>query len=308
MVGTYKPQITDRDREILATEFDVETPESDPGTALDELSEAVSAGEDTEFASMGAAIRDDLTGSLDADTLESALTDLEAVLEDAESVRETGVPERYGPGDEGVEELYRELIAPVWDAYHHLVDVGFFESLEENLPAFTESHIDHTARGVLTTDVLTDDLAELGFDDHERTALLLDVITNNTRLSHWVPVGEIPEGVEFDVDYVPPLYHRAVGGGLLWIKALDRHLKQKEILLTESIIDDAFWRTKALLGGMHVFLRAAHDVADGDGELTDEQVVAALSSGAAITIVNQEELMQEAFWIHEEKRAPSPAR
>ncbi|MFQ3283727.1 hypothetical protein [Natronomonas sp.] len=308
MVGTYKPQITDRDREILATEFDVETPESDPGTALDELSEAVSAGEDTEFASMGAAIRDDLTGSLDADTLDSALTDLEAVLEDAESVRETGVPERYGPGDEGVEELYRELIAPVWDAYHHLVDVGFFESLEENLPAFTESHIDHTARGVLTTDVLTDDLAELGFDDHERTALLLDVITNNTRLSHWVPVGEIPEGVEFDVDYVPPLYHRAVGGGLLWIKALDRHLKQKEILLTESIIDDAFWRTKALLGGMHVFLRAAHDVADGDGELTDEQVVAALSSGAAITIVNQEELMQEAFWIHEEKRAPSPAR
>jgi len=308
MVGTYKPQITDRDREILATEFDVETPESDPGTALDELSEAVSAGEDTEFASMGAAIRDDLTGSLDADTLDSALTDLEAVLEDAESVRETGVPERYGPGDEGVEELYRELIAPVWDAYHHLVDVGFFESLEKNLPAFTESHIDHTARGVLTTDVLTDDLAELGFDDHERTALLLDVITNNTRLSHWVPVGEIPEGVEFDVDYVPPLYHRAVGGGLLWIKALDRHLKQKEILLTESIIDDAFWRTKALLGGMHVFLRAAHDVADGDGELTDEQVVAALSSGAAITIVNQEELMQEAFWIHEEKRAPSPAR
>ena len=308
MVGTYKPQITDRDREILATEFDVETPESDPGTALDELSEAVSAGEDTEFASMGAAIRDDLTGSLDADTLDSALTDLEAVLEDAESVRETGVPERYGPGDEGVEELYRELIAPVWDAYHHLVDVGFFESLEENLPAFTESHIDHTARGVLTTDVLTDDLAELGFDDHERTALLLDVITNNTRLSHWVPVGEIPEGVEFDVDYVPPLYHRAVGGGLLWIKALDRHLKQKEILLTESIIDDAFWRTKATLGGVYVFLRAAHDVADGDGELTDEQVVAALSSGAAITIVNQEELMQEAFWIHEEKRAPSPAR
>lgn len=308
MVGTYKPQITDRDREILATEFDVETPESDPGAALDKLSEAVSAGEDTEFAPMGAAIRDDLTGSLDADTLEAALTDLEAVLEDADSVREAGVPERYGPGDEGVEELYRELITPVWDAYHHLVDVGFFESLEENLPAFTESHIDHTARGVLTTDVLTDDLAELGFDDHERTALLLDVITNNTRLSHWVPVGEIPEGVEFDVDYVPPLYHRAVGGGLLWIKALDRHLKQKEILLTESIIDDAFWRTKALLGGMHVFLRAAHDVADGDGELTDEQVVAALSSGAAITIVNQEELMQEAFWIHEEKRAPSPAR
>jgi len=196
----------------------------------------------------------------------------------------------------------------VWEAYHHLVDVGFFESLEENLPAFTEDHIDHTARGILSTDVLTDDLSRIGFDEHERTALLLDVVNNDTRLSHWVPVGEIPDGVEFDVSYVPPLYHRAVGGGLLWIKALDRHLKQKEILLTESIIDDAFWRTKAILAGVDVFLRAAHEVATGDGELTDEQVVAALSSGAAITIVNQEELMQEAFWIHEEKRAPSPAR
>ena len=307
MVGTYKPQITDRDREVLAAEFDVDTSEADPGVALEELSDAVRSAGESEFASMGAAVRSDLTGSLDVDVIESALTGLEAAMADAESVREAGVPERHGPGDEGVEELYRELIAPVWDAYHHLVDVGFFESVEENLPAFTESHIDHTARGVLDTDILTDDLADLGFDDHERTALLLDVVTNDTRLSHWVPTGEIPEGVEFDVDYVPPLHHRAIGGGLLWIKALDRHLKQKEVLLTESIIDDAFWRTKATLGGVYVFLRAARDVADG-GDLTDEQVVAALSSGAAIAIVNQEELMQEAFWIHEEKRAPSPAR
>ena len=307
MVGTYKPRITDSERKVLATEFSVDESDSDPETVLEELSNAVGRA-DPEFASMGAAVRSDLTGTLDGNLLETALADLETALEDADSIREAGVPERFGPGDDGVEELYRELIAPVWDAYYHLVDVGFFESLEENLPAFTEAHIDHTANGLLSTDVLTDDLAEQGFDDHERTALLLDVVNNDTRLSHWVPTRDIPDGVEFNVDYVPPLYHRAVGGGLLWIKALDRHLKQKEILLTEEILDDAFWRTKAILAGVYVFLRGANEVANGDGDLTDEQVVAALSSGAAITIVNQEELMQEAFWIHEEKRAPSSAR
>ncbi len=307
MVGTYKPRITDSDRNVLATEFGLTEPDSDPEAALEELSDSVE-GVDPEFASMGAAVRSDLTGALDGDLLEAALADLEAAFEDADTVREAGVPERFGPGDDGVEELYRELIAPVWDAYHHLVDVGFFESLEENLPAFTESHIDRTANGLLSTDVLTGELAEQGFDDHERTALLLDVVNNDTRLSHWVPTRDIPEGVEFNVDYVPPLYHRAVGGGLLWIKALDRHLKQKEILLTEEILDDAFWRTKAILAGVYVFLRGAVEVATEGGDLTDEQVVAALSSGAAITIVNQEELMQEVFWIHEEKRAPSSAR
>ncbi|WP_049935559.1 hypothetical protein [Haloplanus natans] len=306
MAGEYKPRITDRDREVLTTEFDVGALDDDPEAVLDLLTD-IEGTDAAPFESMGAAIRNDLSESLDADLLDSAVDDLEAVLEDAESVREAGIPERHGPGDAGVEELYRELIAPVWEAYYHLIDVGFFERIEDTLPGFTEEHLDHTAEGTLATGMLTDELANVGFDEHERTALLLDLVSNDTRLSHWVQAKEIPEGVEFDVDYVPPLYHRAVGGGLLWVKALDRHLKQKEILLTDSIVDDAFWRTKAILGGVYLFLRAAHAVANDDGS-SDRRIVAALSSGAAITIVNQEELMQEAFWINEENRAPSPAR
>lgn len=308
MVESYKPQITAREREQLAAELDAAEPAFDSEPTLEALRAVVETETDPEFASMGAAIRSDLTGRLDADVVASALEGLESEFEDIEAVREQGIPERHGPGDDGVGELYRELIAPVWEAYDHLVDVGFFESLEENLPAFTPEHIDHTARGLLTATDVTDGLAACGFDDHERTALLLDVVDNDTRLSHWVPTRDIPEGVEFNVDYVPPLYHRAIGGGLLWTKALDRHLVQKEILLTESILDDAFWRTKAILGGIYVFLRAVAEIADDEQELSDEQLVAALSASAAITIVNQEELMQEAFWIHEEKRSPSPAR
>lgn len=308
MVESYKPQITARDRKQLAAAFEVEGPDVQPEASLDVIREAVVKETDPKFASMGAAIRSDLTSQLDADIIESALVDIEAVLEDGETIRKAGVPERYGVGDDGIEELYRELIAPVWEAYEHLVDVGLFESLEENLPAFTREHIDHTARGLLTADSVIDGLADCDFNDSERTALLMNVVNNETRLSHWVPTCDIPDGVEFNVEYVPPLYHRAIGGGLLWVKALDRHLVQKEILLTEQILDDAYWRAKATLGGVYVFLRAAQELAADEGTLTDGQLVAALSAGAAITIVNQEELMQEVFWIHEEKRAPSLAR
>ncbi|WP_226008104.1 hypothetical protein [Natrinema salinisoli] len=308
MGRSYKPQITARERGKLTTQLGVAESSVDSEPTLEELRDVIDSGTDSQFATMGESIRSDLTGKLEGDVLESAISDLEEAFEGAETVRETGVPARHGPGDEGVDELYRELIDPIWDAYDHLVDVGLFESLEENLPAFTAEHIDHTAREVVNADGLLDDLTDCGFDDRERTALLLTVVDNNTRLSRWVPTRDIPDGVEFNVDYVPPLYHRAIGGGLLWIKALDRHLVQKEILLTEDILDNAFWRTKAILGGVYLFLRAVRDIATTDGELTDGQLVAALSAGAAITIVNMEELMQEVFWLHEEKRAPSSAR
>lgn len=305
MGETYKPRITASDRERLASELGVE---ADDESTLADLRGTVAAETDPEFRSMGAAIRTDLDGQLDGDLIQSALNELRRQLAGAEAVREQGVPERHGPGDAGVDELYRELTAPVWEAYHHLVEVGFFESLSENLPAFTEHHIDHTARSLLAAEPLSGDLSKAGFDERERTALLMDVVNNDTRLSRWVPTRNIPEGVEFNVDYVPPLYHRAVGGGLLWVKSLDRHLVQKEILLTEDVLDDAFWRAKAILGGVAVFLRAARDVAAEEPELSDGELVAGLSGGAAITIVNQEELMQEAYWLTEEKRAPSAAR
>lgn len=307
MVKRDTPRVAARDREQLAAELGA-TGVTDGEVTLPELRDAVVAETDAEFASMGEAIRSDLRDELDVALIDEALTGLETQLGRAEEVREVGVPERTGPGDAGVPELYRELVAPARAAYDHLVDVGFFESLSENLPAFTPEHIDHTARGLLTATALSADLADYGFDERERTALMVDVVNNDTRLSRWVPTQEIPEGVEFNVDYVPPLYHRAVGGGLLWVTSLDRHLVQKEILLTEDVIDDAFWRARAILGGVAVFLRSARDVAADEPELSDEQLVAGLSGGAAMTIVNQEELMREAYWLTEEKRAPSAAR
>jgi len=302
MPGTHKPVITDRDRDRLASEFGV-----GPEPTMDELGERVDPPTDPRFASVRSAVRDELSEPIDADLVDRALAELETALGGAESVREAGVPERFGDGDAGIERLYRELVDPVRECFRHLESIGFFESAEEALPTFTPETIDHAARGLVTTPALVEGLSACGFDEHERTALLLDVVSNDVRLSRWVPRREIPDGVEFTVEFVPSLHHRAIGGGLLWVNALDRHLVQKRILLTESIVDDAFWRSKAIVGAVTVFLRGVRAVATDD-DLSDDAVVAALVGGSALAIVNQEELMREAFWLHEEKRAPSRAR
>jgi hypothetical protein len=101
-----------------------------------------------------------------------------------------------------------------------------------------------------------------------------------------------------------------MGGALLWVNALDDHLWQKEVLVTEEILDDGYWDIKALLGGLYVMSQAASEIAadEDERELTDAQLTAALSASAAMMIVNQEEIMIDMYWITEEMRAPSKAR
>lgn len=303
MTSSDIPAVDPGDRRRLASTFGLPEPSGD-GPTLREIRDAVRAETDPEFASMGEAIRDDLSDDLDCDLVDEALAGMEARIERLPEIRETGVPD----GEDGPDELYRELLPPAWTVYRHLVEVGFFESAEEHLPAFTPEYIERTAREYVRAEPVTAALSHYGFSEHERTALLLNVVDNDTRLSRWVPTNEIPDGVEFTVEYVPPLHQRATGGALLWINALDRHLWQKEILVTERILDDAFWHAKAMLAGLYVTVRAARAIAAGDdAELDDAETAAALAAGAAIAIVNQEELMRTAFWITEEKRAPSEA-
>jgi hypothetical protein len=64
-----------------------------------------------------------------------------------------------------------------------------------------------------------------------------------------------------------------------------------------------------MLAGIDVMLRAVQSIArDDETALSDAEITAALIAGSALCIVNQEELMNEAFWITEEKRKPSEAR
>lgn len=302
MPDTPKPQVTAQDRRVLTESLGVGS--SDETLTIPELREGVDPEADATFQTVSRSVRENLTGDLDSQLLDDALAEMEDRMERLSEVRDVGVPS----GDMDADEVYRELIEPAWEAYDHLAEVGFFQSLEENLPAFTEEAIETTTNQLVTAETLTETLSENGFDDHEKTVLLLNVVTNKTRLSRWVPTSDIPEGVEFDVEYIPPLHQRSMGGALLWINALDQHLWQKEVLVTEEILDDAFWYTKAMLGGLYLMMRGARAIASDDNELTDAETTAALIGGSAVAIVNQEEMMKDVYWINEEDRAESPAR
>ncbi len=302
MPETPKPQVTTQERRVLTKSLGIDS--ADDAATVEDLRADVSAEADETFRWVRRAVRQDLTGELDADLLDRAISEFEARMEEMSAVREAGVPD----GEAAADELYRELVEPAWEAYDHLADVGFFESLEVNLPAFTEEAIDTTAGQLVASDALLESLSAAGFDNHEQTVLLSNVVNNKTRLSRWVPTRDIPEGVEFDVEYIPPLHQRSMGGALLWVDALDDHLWQKEILVTEEILDDAFWYTKAVVAGLYAMLRGARSIAAGDDDLSDTETTAALIGGSAIAIVNQEELMKDVFWINEEDRDPSPAR
>jgi hypothetical protein len=303
MGETQKPQVTSRERRELAERLGID--ETDDSPTLSDLKRALDAETDPEFSSMGEAIRSDLEGTLDADLIDRKLAEFEEQIRRFDELRAVGIP----GGDREADELYREVIAPAFEVYDHLEEVGFFHSVEETLPAFTEAHIDSTAHALLGADSLTDALTDCGFGEHEQTALMMNVVNNDTRLSRWTPTRDIPDEVEFNVDYVPPLHMRAMGGALLWMNALDDHLWKKKILITEEILDDAHWRSKAMLAGLDVMLRAVQSIAhDDETALSDAEVTAALIAGSALCIVNQEELMNEAFWITEEKRKPSEAR
>ena len=304
MIRVSKPHISQSEQDRLAEVLGVERAVEEEVT-LSRMRSAVEASTDPAFASVAETIRRDLAGELDADLLEAALSDLESQVARLPEVREVGIPQ----GTDGPERLYRELAEPARRVYDHLVAVGFFESVDENQPRFEPEHITATAHALVRADPLLSELTDLGFDERERLALVMDVTNNPRQLSRWVPTSQIPEGVEFDVEHVPPLHQRAVGGALLWIETLDVHLWQKSVLITEEILDDAYWDVKAMLAGIHLVTRAAHEIADEESSsLADDQLTAALTAGAAITIVNQEAICGDAYRITDEMRAPSPYR
>lgn len=302
MANVNRPQVSVADQEALAKNLGISR-ESDDELTMAELRGAIDATADPEFASMGEAIRDDLTGKLDSDLLERELAALSTQINRLSEVREAGIP----GGETEPEVLYRALVEPGWEIYDHLVETGFFDSVESNLPRFTPEHIEGTAQELIQAEPLAATLEECGFDEREQTVLVMNVVNNNNRLARWTPTKDIPDEVEFNVEDVPPLQQRAMGGSLLWVKNLDIHLWQKKFLITDDILDDGYWDVKAMLGGLYVMATAAHEIAE-KGSFSDSQLAAALSASTAIMITNQEEIVKDMFWITEEMRKPSTLR
>lgn len=306
MNNVTTPQSTAEERRQLAERLGVEETDIEDGLTLSELQSVVDPEISDEFASMGAVIRNDLEGTLDTKLIDGVLADLEVAIGRLPELREAGVPE----GELEPESLYEELVEPGWRLYDHLLEIGFFESVDQNAPRFSAEHVRNTAHGLLEADPLTSELEAVGIEDGEQLALMANVVNSDKELERWVPAAEIPYEVEFDTESVPPLHQRASGGTLLWIQTLDIHLWQKEILVTEEILDDAYWDTKGMLAGLYLFALAAREISTPKEQrsLTDGQLMAALTGGAAIMIVKQQDICHDVFYITDDMRAEPKAR
>ncbi|UPV98759.1 hypothetical protein M0R88_09455 [Halorussus gelatinilyticus] len=265
--------------------------------SLSDLRGAVGGESAEQLATYGEAIRADLAGGLDGGRLAGALSGIEAGIAQLPELRAAGFPDEPGTA-------YQEVAEPAWEAYDHLAEVGFFAAAERHLPEFTPDHVRATAAELIRAEPLTAALADAGLTERERTAVVVDAVNNNDRLSHWVSTAALPADPEdFDPANVAPLHQRALGGALLWIDELDQQLWQREVLLTESMLDDGIWDVKQMLGGVHMFVSAARDVA-GPEELSDSQLAAALAGGSAVAIRGQERIEADLFRITDADRAP----
>ncbi|WP_158055360.1 hypothetical protein [Halorussus halophilus] len=267
--------------------------------ALDDLRGVVDSNSASteELATMGEAIRADLSGTLDAERLSSALTGIESGIARLPELRAEGFPAE--PTD-----AYAEVTAPAWDAYDHLADVGLFEAAEHNLPEFTPEHIRATTTELVQSSPLATALADAGFDKQERTELVVGAATNDERLAEWVSTEALPANPDdYDVEDVAPLQQRAVGGALLWIDELDQHLWQKEVLITDEMFDDGIRHARAMLGGVSLVVRAVRDVA-AENERPASELAAGVTAGSAVAILGQEDIAADLFRIDDEMRAP----
>lgn len=258
-----------------------------------------------DLAQRGEAIRNGLSGSLDAELIEECLDELAEAMQSIPELREIGCPE-HG------QTPYQDLTPAAWELVNHLVDVGFFESAERTLPAFSDDHIEATTQQLLRMDTLSETLTGLGLPEHEQLALVTNIVNASGQLGYWEHTGDYPdvddlemddhdEGV--DHDYIPPLHHRAMEGSLLWIDGLDWHLWQKEVLITQGMIEKGVWDVKTMLAGVYLLGDAARRLADG--EISDENLTTVTTASTAMMVIGQEFLVDDVAWLDDDDRKPA---
>ncbi|MFW5937623.1 MAG: hypothetical protein ACOCSN_01645 [Halanaeroarchaeum sp.] len=300
---TYSYRTVDagnRDRFREALGLSVRTPD---GPTLDSFSPDGTPAPD--LAERGEAIREGLTGALDADLIATSLDDLATRIERVPELREIGCPERG-------QTPYQDLLPPAWELVDHLTAVGFFESAEEHLPAFTDDHIEATTEQLLRMESPTETLSALGIPDHEQLALVSNIVNASDQLGWWEHTADYPDVEQMAMDdhdegivhdYVPPLHRRAMEGSLVWIDGLDWHLWQKEVLITQEMIEKGVWDVKTMLAGVYLLGDAARRLANG--EIADENLTTVITASTAMMVIGQEFLVDDVAWIDDDDRKPA---
>lgn len=259
-----------------------------------------------QFAAMGHALDAGLTDSLDATLIATALSEIAETFDRLPDLRAAGIPA------DG-ETPYQDLTPAAWRLTTHLVEVGFFASAENTLPAFTPESITTTTRQLLGHESLPETLTELGLSDDEQVALVMNIVTAREQLSWWEPTIDYPavdsqDGYDDGVvhDTVPPLHERAMAGSLLWIDGLDWWIWQQEVLITPEMIDDAVWDIKSMLAGVYLLGEAALGLAEGT--ITDKDLATVTTASTAMMIIGQEFLAEDIAWIDDDMRKPRLVR
>lgn len=294
--------LTDSSYQLFREKMGLQTPGNPPDPTISNLQSEVGAVQTAELAEMGAAIRTELSDSLDTELLTSELARLRDRFGRFDELREMGVP-AYG------DTPYQDLTKPAWTIDDHLTDVGFFTTAEHHLPHFTPEYIETTTKQLLLMESLADRLSEIDFGHDEQLALVTNIVNSSDRLSWWgpadsYPVAESYEEMEEKVvpEAVPPLQKRAMTGSLLWIDGLDWHWWQNEVLLTEEIIAKGIWDVRSMLAGVYLMSDAARGLAAGT--ISDENLATLVIASSAIMFIGQELIAADAVRIKEEDRKP----
>lgn len=296
-------RVTDEDRREFLKALGIGSAVAASGVTLNEARNALGGtASGDELASIGEAVRADMAGNLNAGLIAEqqgafadAVTSLPAALEG-------GLPAE-SPGTE-----FGAVAEAGWPVYDHLAEAGFFESTSQHLPTFTPALLTESVETFVASEPLAEPLAELGLTEQAGVDLVVPTVNQAEKLSyfHWLASEGIPAGHEIN-DVLPPITERVTGGTLLWLQNLDAHLFQKQILITEEMLQDGLWDVQGMAAGFHVLSEGAKALAEDSGRFSNAELGSLLVTAIALEEIGQRLLPVDMHWITEDMRSPGNA-
>ncbi|GAB7093993.1 hypothetical protein JCM30237_11450 [Halolamina litorea] len=269
------------------------------GVTVGELNETVDASNVEALSSVGAAVSEEIAGQVDAGLLADQQAELAATLSAAPATVESGAAFE-SPGT-----AFDDIAEAGWATYGHLEEAGFFESLDEHMPAFNPERLTTSTRAFLGSEAAVEPLSDLDLGGTAGVDLVAPVINQAEKLSHfhWIASGDIPAEHQL-ADVLPPITQRAAGGVLLWLQNLDDHLYQDQVLFDEQILADGIWEVRGMTAGFYLMTEGAKAAGTDSDRFTDAELGALFTTSIALQEVAQRMLPVHMHWIDEESRDP----
>lgn len=297
----HAEHITDEDRREFLKALGVTGAITAGGVTLNEIREEIGVTAEEEFAPIVQGVQTDLEGTVDTQLISGQQTVLAEAVTELPVAVDKGFPT----------EAQRDEFARVADAgqpiYDHLTEIGFFESTTEHLPEFSREYLNTAISTFIGSETLATSLETLGKTGQEGVDLMtvvFDQVEQLTNNHHWVATDGIPRAEIEWGEHIPPMTQGAAGGSLLWFDAVDLHLYQKKVLITDEILAQGVWDGQAIGAGFYLMSEGAKALTEESTSFSDGEIGALLSVGFALQTASQIMLKKDLMWITEEMRAP----